>query len=192
MRVDATLRVARAVNSLAFVLLAVIALARARRTRFPMAAVLMLLMTLVLAASANQDVGMIGVMALVVAQADRIADTGRSPGRGELLLMGLGLACVAMGRPPYAALALLLVACAPNWWGLVAAVFIAGLVAAWSTIVAVWVMQPGVWAHLGAQLAGLICIWPRYSALWETLRLSLGDYGWQFVGQLSWWLLACW
>ena len=186
--VDATLRLARALNGLVFVGLVSIAIARARRLRALMLALLMLPMTLALAASANQDAGMIAAMALAVSQIDRIADQRRYANLRELTFIALALAFVAMARPPYAAMLLVLVPIAPGRKGRIALTAATALVAAWCLIVALFVMRPlTAQAHPGSQFAGLIADpLSLLKIVANTIHLFLGDYVWGFIGQLAW------
>ena len=186
--VDATLAICRSLNAFMFVGLATTAIARARRLRLLLMAILMLPMTIALAASANQDAGMIAVMALAVSQLDRIADEKRSARRAELACIAAALACVAMGRPPYAALLLVLLPIAPGGPGRIAATMGAAATGVWCTLVALYVMRPLTGqADPAAQLASLLgnplSLLPIAV---NTIRLSLGDYLWQFIGQLAW------
>jgi hypothetical protein len=76
LRVDATLCLCRCLNALTFVALAALAIARARRLRPILAALLMLPMTLALAASASQDAG---IIATVPSPRDAALRGGNSP-----------------------------------------------------------------------------------------------------------------
>ncbi len=186
--VDGTLRLARSLNAVLFVGLAAIAIGRSRRLLLLLTAILMLPMTIALAASANQDAGMIAFMALAVSQIDRIADEQRCSRPIELSCIAAALACIAMGRPPYAALLFVFLPLAKGRSGRVACIIAVTAVAVWCSLVAIFVMRPLTdQANPNAQLASLMAD-PLSVAMigWNTLRSSIGAYAWEFVGQLAW------
>ena len=187
LHVNATLRLARCLNALLFAAVAAIAIARARRLRPLLMALLMLPMTIALGASANQDAGMIATMALVVAQLDRIAAEQRSARLTELAWCALGLGCIAAARPPYVALLAVLLTAAPGPPGRRAALVASAGVAAWCAVVAIFVMRPLNHADPAAQFFGLLAdpaAIPAIAA--NTIRVSFPTYAWEFIGRLAW------
>jgi hypothetical protein len=187
LHINTTLRLARGFNALLFVAGAALAIARARRLRLLMTAILMLPTSLALAASANQDAALFATTALVVAQLDRIADAARRPNGAELAWMAVGLTCVAAARPPYAFFLLLLVWRGTGMAGRAVCAAAAASVVAWCGLVAAYVMVPMGESHPAAQLA-LVLTDPMviFAVAWNTLLLSSGTYAWEFVGKLGW------
>jgi uncharacterized membrane protein len=186
--VNATLRIARSLNAVVFVTLAALAIARARRLRPLLTAVLMLPMTIALAASANQDAGMIAITALAVSQIDRIVDQQRCAMPLELACIAAALGCVAMGRPPYAALLLVLLPIAPGRTGRIACAAAITATFLWCALVAIYVMRPlNHEANPAAQFASLLASpLSVITIALTTLRLSFDNYVWSFVGKLAW------
>jgi len=186
LRVDATLCLCRCLNALTFVALAALAIARARRLRPILAALLMLPMTLALAASASQDAGIIATIALIIAQFDRtIAEGRRFTGR-ELAFMAAGLACVVGARPPYLPVLLLLLPAAPGRAGHIAAAAAAAVVGLWCLLIAVYVMVPLGEGNPSAELASLLHDPASVFVIAANTLRESGSYAWEFIGKLAW------
>lgn len=185
MRIDATLRLCRVLNAAAFAALTAAALALAARTRWLIAALLLLPMTLSLGASAAQDGPMIGAVALAVALADRAAARGACPAP---VLAGIAtlLAAAGMARPPYAGFLLLLPGLNhPRRWLAFAIATVA--VAAWCGLVAARVMVPFSGSDAAAQAALLADDPARIVGLVARTAGVFGlDYWRQFIGRLGW------
>ncbi len=187
--VNHTLLLARAANGAVFALIAGAALTRARRTRLPLLAILLLPTTLALGASANQDSPMLACTALVVAMLDRAIAEARDLRRGELWLSAVLLAAIGMARPPYAGflLCLLLAARPPAWAGLKALLAAATVVLAWCVAVALLIVVRRGHEDPHAQLAWLAADPARVpSVIWATARTFGADYVAQTIGVLGW------
>jgi hypothetical protein len=147
----------RLANMAGYLLLGAAALAMARRGRTALLALLLLPMSLSLAASLNQDGLLIGTAALAAAL---FSCTGPAESRGWPWWAAAGaLACVIMAKPPYLPLALLMLLPLPlrraDWanipalWTRAIGVCVAvapGLL--WATAVTAFVSAPSLWPLL--------------------------------------------
>jgi uncharacterized membrane protein len=189
MHIGRTLLLARLANGALFAAMGAFALARARRTRPFLAALLLLPTSLCLACAAGQDCFLIAGTAVVVALLDRIIAEHRAATRAETLVTAGLLVCIAAARPPYAGFlpALLLLKPKPDraLYRLMAAS--AALVLAWCIAVAVFVSVRLGGADLGRQLAFLHDnpgqIMPIIVRTFRHLTL---EYWRQLVGVLGW------
>jgi len=186
MRVDATLLLCRCLNAITFVAMAALAIARARRLRPILAALLMLPMTLALAASASQDAGMIATIALVVAHIERTIAEGRRFTKAELALLAAGLTCVVGARPPYYPILLLLLPAAPGRAGNIAAAAAAAVAGLWCLLIASFVMVPLGEGNPSAELAALLHDPASVFVIAANTLRNSGSYAWEFIGKLAW------
>jgi hypothetical protein len=147
----------RLVNTAGYLLLGVAALALARRGRAALLALLLLPMSLSLAASLNQDGLLIGTAALAAALLSRTSPTEKR--QWSWWAAAGTLACVIMAKPPYIPLALLMLLPLPLRradWADVSALRTRALgacVAAlpgllWAAAVEVCVSAPSLWPLL--------------------------------------------
>jgi uncharacterized membrane protein len=187
--IDHTLLLARAANATLFSFAAAAAMAYARRTRWLLAAVLLMPATLALACSASQDAPMLAATSLSVALLDRVVDERRAATRTEGLVIAVLLAGVAMARPPYAGFIaiLLLLDPRPTSTSLRIAGAAATCVLAWCLLVALHTTVPLSQADWHAQL-GFLAANPGQipSIIGATARAYLGDYWQQLIGVLGW------
>jgi uncharacterized membrane protein len=187
--IDRTLVLARAANATLFCCAAAAALARARRARWLLAAVLLMPTTLSLACSAGQDSLMLGATSLSVALLDRVTDERRAASRIEAWAIAGLLTCVAMARPPYAGFLALLLLLRPR----PAAVSLriaggaAAAVLAWCLLVALHTSVRFSHADPLAQLGFLAANPGQITAIiGATARAYLADYWQQLIGVLGW------
>ena len=183
-----TLYLVRVTNALAAVLVTFLALAAARRTRCALAALAAMPMTLALD-SASHDALMIALVFLAVGMIDRVIDENRDATRLETALIAAALALPAMARPPYVALAALLLLTAPirslrPWAGAAA---VGAATCGWWIYTAMFSLTRLAPADPSAQWA-LVKADPTLivAVLWRTLVREWMALGEQLVGKLGW------
>jgi uncharacterized membrane protein len=205
--IGCTLHIARLANATLFAVAAALSLSISRRARFPLAAILMLPMTLSLACSAAQDSLMIAATALAVAMLDQLADSQKVPTRVQAASIVVSLAAVAMARPPYAGFLLLLLSLAPTigynvgcaarppqrtllarpWSGWVLLGFTGSIVLVWCILVAVHTSVKLGGSDIDKQLAYLHAHPGRIPyIIVATIASFTRDYWTQFIGTLGW------
>jgi uncharacterized membrane protein len=185
-----TLHLARIANALVAATATFLALVAARRTRCALAALAVLPMTLALDVSASYDALTIALVFFAVAVIDRVIDEGRDATGLETMLIAAALALPAMARPPYAALAALLLLTGPirSFRPWLAAAAVGAASCAWwlhtaiASLTRMHMADPAAqWELVKADPALLL------SAVWQTLTLrrwmALGE---QLVGRLGW------
>jgi uncharacterized membrane protein len=186
--VDRTLFLAKAVTAATAVLISMLALKLARRTRYALAVMAMLPMTCELYASVSHDALMIAMTLLVVGWIDGIVETSRSAGNSEVAGIALALAAVTMARPPYVSLAVLAFLATERMRrsNVIATCFIVIAVILWSLLVSYYVLVPLVHSDPLTQ-ANLLFAHPfrMVAVIIATLRLYGASYGTQFIGQLG-------
>ncbi len=118
-----SLRLARLLSALCSVLLGWLALRIATAMRLPLFVLLLLPSTLFLNACCSQDALLVSVAAVATALLGRAFSEGRTPSPRELVVLAVLLAIIALARPPYLALGLLLLlapvlsgARPKRWW----------------------------------------------------------------------------
>jgi uncharacterized membrane protein len=135
---------------------------------------------------------MIGTAALATGLYINLLCSGRAHWRGAFVAMNLALACLAMGRPPYAALAILPLTApgVPRAARCAGCGFVLAATAGWC-----WVAATRSGVDMGnfgeqdpaAQLRFLLHQpWDIFSIGWNTLHLYSKDYIVEFIGQLGW------
>ncbi|BAI76868.1 hypothetical protein AZL_f01080 (plasmid) [Azospirillum sp. B510] len=187
-----TLHLTRAVNGLIAVAIATAAIAIAGAPAPLLFAVLTLPMALGQMAAVSQDGMILALTALAVALVTRgLAFGGWS--RGSLALLCLCLAVASAARPPYAPLALLILALPGVAWRhrLAGAGTVVGVVVGWSllaaTLAQVVIDQPDVFPNPTAQLHRLLESPGRILPIAvDTLTRYASSYAEQFVGTLGW------
>jgi len=185
-----TLYLARALTGAVAVAVGTVAVALAGAAAPWLFAVLTLPMSLALIPSTSQDALLLAGGALVGALLLRVARA--EGGRGAWVGLVATLALVAMARPPYGALALVLLAMpgVPGSWRMAGAAIVAAAVAAWSAIVsAVALTTTG--AFLGADPQAQVALllaepWRLWAVAWTTLDVNWGIYVETFIGRLGW------
>jgi len=189
MPIVTTLYLSRAANGTAALLISTLALSRARRTRWVIAALAMLPMTTALYVSASQDALIISLSLLLVGIVDRIG-TERRPASGiELSVIFLVASLIGMARPPYAAIALLPLAISIESARreLSVAIGIASCIAFW-TIFSVKVASVDMnGANAGVQMTHILRHpFDVVPIAWRTLVEYSGNYFYEFIGVLGW------
>jgi uncharacterized membrane protein len=187
--IDHTLLLARGFNAVLFALIVAAALGMARRTRLPLAALVVLPTNLMLAASASQDGLVMACTSLCVALLDRAIAGGRAVSRREALLLALLLACIGMARPPYAGfLALLMLVVPATQRVRFRLPFVAGgVVLAWCVAVAWHVSVKMGGSDVHRQLALLAADPGRIAGIVVGTARTYGvEYAVQFIGVLGW------
>jgi uncharacterized membrane protein len=142
MSVFNTLLLSRLLNGAFAIVVSALALCICRRGRFVMFTLLLMPMTLSLFASCNQDAMLISVAAMAFALVSRVVAEGRPASPRTSALLAACLTFVALARPPYSPLLLLLL--------------IPGLLPAWG--------RKPAWVS-GIALVGLLAI---LTAIWVT------------------------
>ena len=187
-----TLRLTRVVNGLVAVSIATAAIAIAGAPAPLLFAVLTLPMALGQMAAVSQDGLILALTALAVAMVTRGLGLG-GWSRGALTALCVCLAVVCAARPPYAPLALTILALPGVAWRrrLVGAGAIVGIVAGWSllaaTLAQVVIDQPDVFPNPAAQLQRLLEAPGQVLPIAvNTLSRYASSYAEQFVGTLGW------
>lgn len=187
-----TLRLTRVVNGLIAVSIATAAIAIAGAPAPLLFAVLTLPMALGQMAAVSQDGLILALTALAVAMVTRGLGLG-GWSRGALTALCLCLAVVCAARPPYAPLALIILALPGVAWRhrLAGAGAIVGIVVGWSllaaTLAQVVIDQPDVFPNPAAQLQRLLQTPGEVLPIAvNTLTRYAAAYAEQFVGMLGW------
>ena len=187
-----TLTLARLATGLVSVAIAAPGVAMAESGALWLFAILLLPMSLGQMAALSQDGPMIGTAALATGLSIRLLCSGGAHWRGGFMAMSVALACLAMARPPYAALAILLLTVprVPRGARYGGCGFVLATTAGWCWVAAT---RSGVdMGHFGeqdpaAQLRFLLHQpWDIFSIGWNTLHLYSKDYIVEFIGQLGW------
>jgi uncharacterized membrane protein len=187
-----TLTLARLATGLVSVAIAAPGVAMAESGALWLFAILLLPMSLGQMAALSQDGPMIGTAALATGLYINLLCSGRAHWRGAFVAMNLALACLAMGRPPYAALAILPLTApgVPRAARCAGCGFVLAATAGWC-----WVAATRSGVDMGnfgeqdpaAQLRFLLHQpWDIFSIGWNTLHLYSKDYIVEFIGQLGW------
>jgi len=187
-----TLRLTRVVNGLIAVSIATTAIAIAGAPAPLLFAVLTLPMALGQMAAVSQDGLILALAALAVALVTRGLGTGRWS-RGAVTALCVCLAVVCAARPPYAPLALIILALPGVAWRgrLAGAGAVIGIVVGWSllaaTLAQVVIDQPDVFPNPAAQLHRLLEAPGQVLPIaLNTLTRYTASYAEQFVGMLGW------
>jgi uncharacterized membrane protein len=184
-----TLYLSRVANGTAALLISALALSLARRTRWIIAALVMLPMTSALYVSASHDALIISLSMLLVGIIDRIGTERRPASNIELSVIFLVASLIGMARPPYAAIAPLPLAISIGSARreFTVAIGIAVCIAAWtifSTKVASVDMNG---ANAGVQIAHIFRHpFDTLPIAWRTLTQYSGNYFYEFIGVLGW------
>jgi uncharacterized membrane protein len=187
-----SLTVARLLTGVTAVAVGAVAIACAGGGAIWIFAIMTLPMSLALLASPAADALLLAFSALAAALMVRLLWRPALPNRGILAWLALALGLVAMARPPYGSLILLLFALGQVTWRLriVAAVAVVLCILSWSGITAITTLSnPGVVVHAdpAQQIRSLwadpLQILPLAGA---TLKLYWHGYLIGFVGQLGW------
>jgi uncharacterized membrane protein len=149
-------------------------------------------MSLALAASCAPDALMVAFSVLAAGMAVRLLRRPNLANPGALAWLALAIGLIAMARPPYGSLVLLILALAPVTWRrrLVAAAAVIACIVIWSGITSVTTLSnPGEAVHanpaqqMSYLLANPLQVVPLAAA---TLKLYWRDYIISFIGQLGW------
>ena len=187
--VDRTLYLARAIGAVIAVLLSFIGIVLSRRTRYVLATLAILPMTCTLDASVSQDGLMIALTILAVGWIDRIIERGFSAGGWEFLGLAVAIGCVAMARPPYLPLVLLLPLASfrLRWPVILSVLAVIAATGAWSALVADKIMITFPRADPTEQLKFLWAHPAHFGILvLHNLQDLGGAYAIQFIGRLGW------
>ena len=183
--------VARIAMGVTTITLGTLAIALADGAAIWLFAILLLPMSMALAAAVTQDGPMLGAAALAAALCLRLRDPLVAYARPAFAILCVLLALLGMARPPYAAFCLILLTVrAPAGWRPAGIAFVLGCTAAWGAANAAYVALPhwptgpvdparqlhGLLRHPGHWLPLLAATWHEFGPIWR-----LG-----FIGYLGW------